>query len=132
MSDNSRPRYRGLTVLLIEGQDKDTLYRLKKNVAKERLFINHKFNPFQPGGIEAELDRLPDGSVFVYTNYRNFTRDGGRFRYSDVNLCFPVTLEYAADRLYIGNKKCRGMFTSIRSRYGWTGERVSRRDLIGY
>lgn len=132
MSDNSRSRYRGLTVLLIEGQDKDTLYRLKKNVAKERLFINHKLSPFQPGGIEAELDRLPDGSVFVYTDYRNFTRDGVRFRCAGVDLCFPATLEFAADHLYIGNKKCRGMFTCIRCRYGWTGERVSRRDLIGY
>jgi hypothetical protein len=134
MTDAVVSRYRNITVLFIEGVDKDTLYRLKKHVDKERLFINREFIPMPYSRIRDQILACPYGSVFVYTNYRRL-RNGGMT--ADVvgegeGFLLPMELYLSADRIYVSDRKCRGMFRADKHRQNFVGEMVSRRTLIGY
>jgi hypothetical protein len=134
MTDAVVSQYRNITVLFIEGEDKDTLYRLKKNVDKERLFINRAFIPMPYGEVRDQILACPYGSVFVYTNYRRL-KNGGMT--ADVvgegeGFLLPMEMYLSADRIYVSDRKCRGMFRADKNRGCMVGEMVSRRTLVGY
>lgn len=132
MSDQTGVRFFNFKLLLIEGEDKDTLYLLKKHLGKERVIVNRQFIFNDPADLRRQISAVPDGTAFVYTHFRrlmthNMLADG-----FGVGEGFPIPymLHQEVNRIYIGYKKCRGMFLCLKHRTAKPGVLVPRHELI--
>lgn len=134
MSDQTGVRFFNFKLLLIEGEDKDTLYLLKKHLGKERVIVNHHFIFNDPADLRRQISAFPDGTAFVYTHFRRLRTDNAITDVFGDGKGFPIPymLYQEVSRIYIGYKKCRGIFLRSKHRMAKTGVMVPRHELIQY